>query len=167
MNPAVKLAPARILAVVAGGADHEDACVVRATHRKTERIIVITVHDQRAEAEIDDANVVCIFIGEAPVERRDDRAFAANAVVIQHAQADQIRARRNAAISFAATGEQRGDLSPVTIDIIGAPLPRKILAIDHSRMTCRRSEQAVFFINSAVENHNADACPVQPEILIQ
>ena len=34
-------------------------------------------------------------------------------------------------------------------------------------MTCRRFEQAVVFINSAVENHDPDASPIQPEIILQ
>ena len=62
MNATVKLLAGGVSSVVAGGGDDDDAGVHQFAHREAERINFVRVDRRRADAEVDDANLVLLVV---------------------------------------------------------------------------------------------------------
>src|SRR3712207_7447711 len=57
--------------------------------------------DARAEAEVDDAHVVLLLVGDRPVDGGHRAARRADAVVVEHLEVDDVRLGRDADVRLA------------------------------------------------------------------
>ena len=85
-----------VLAEVAGRGHDDDARVDDALGRERQRVGLVRLRDRRANREVDDADVVGVAVRDDPVERRDDVADVAAAMIVEDLQADQVRRRGHA-----------------------------------------------------------------------
>jgi len=79
------------------------------------------------ERQVDHAQAILRAVVNRPINRRDDVARVAGAVIPQDFQADDARARRQAAICAGGAGDDAGDVCAVAVVVdAGAVRSREI-----------------------------------------
>ena len=169
-DAAVLRQPRRVLAEVAGGADHHDAGVDDALGREGQRVGPGRFVNRRAHRHVDDADVVGSVVGEDPVQRGDDVADRAVAVAVEHLQRNQVRLGRRAAFLavriVAVARDDAGDVRAVPVVVVrrGVPvdevdeLHHALVAVGIQR--AGRTGQVVMPAGDAgVDDRDADARP--------
>ena len=151
------------LADVAGRCHDHDAGAHRALHRLVERVVAEALGDGRAERHVDDADVELGAVLDGPVHGLDHVAHEARSVVAEHAQVDEVGARRHAGVALAAAGvdgvarHDAGDVRAVTVAVEAAAtiaVPREVHAGDH--LAVQRAVRR----DARVDDGHADALAV-------
>ncbi len=125
-NPAVLRLALRIHPEVAGRGDDDNPLIDETLRGARQRIGPVGLRDGGSSGEIDDADVVGAGVSGHPLERGNDRADGALAVLVEHLQRDERRARRHArllAFGVVAVAENDArDVRPVTVVVVGKRL---------------------------------------------
>ena len=115
-------------AVVAGRRDDDEAGAHRSFHGLHERVGRGRLVDRMAERKVDDTDAEPVLVGNRELERGDDRAGLASAVSVEHAQREQLDARRHArelpVRGRAARANQAGDVRAVAV-LVRTASPRR------------------------------------------
>ena len=85
-------------AVVARRRDHDDAGLRRLLNRLHERVRRGRLEDRMAERQVDDVDAERSLVGNRELDGADDVAGLAAAVLVQHLEADEADARRDALV---------------------------------------------------------------------
>ena len=121
----------RVLAVVAGGGDDDHSGRRRALNRLNQRIGGRGLEDRMSERQVDDVDAQARPVGHREVDRPDDVARVAGAVLVQHFQDDELHVRRQAAIvrvvrQRARSADGSGDVGAMPVVVVtgtGATVP--------------------------------------------
>src|SRR5438270_332676 len=87
------------VAVVARGGDDDDAGEHGALDGDAERVFVERLAHGRAEAQVDDADVVALLVGDGPVNRGYRRARRTRAAIVEHLEVYEARFGRDADVA--------------------------------------------------------------------
>src|SRR4051794_7466211 len=115
MNLPVDFVAVGILSVIAGSGHHDDTRVDQCASGAANRIVLVGIDSRSTQAHIYYANAVLIFVqrvagtgrlrrigrSENPVQGTQQNGDGTGALLIQHAQVDDVRVWRNALISIA------------------------------------------------------------------
>ena len=143
MDLAVHFLSQRVLAEVAGSGDDDDTCLGQSFDLEADRIVRVRIDRSRAEAEINDLDVVGRAVVEDPLESVKQRGSAARAGVAEHLDADDIGLFRDTFVCTAIFGGIAGGLVgalgngstlPVIVIIAGfAGLAAAFLLVAHRK----------------------------------
>src|SRR5205085_8984995 len=84
--------------VVACAGDDDDTRVDRMRDRYAQRVFAPRLAHRRAKAHVDDVDAIAITILDRPVDGAQHTARRARTMLVERAQVNDVRVRRNAAI---------------------------------------------------------------------
>ena len=84
------------LPAVARRRHHHEARLHRTLHRLAQRVVAPALGHVGAERQVHDADAELVLVGDRPVDGLHHGAHLAKAVLVEHLQVDQVRARRHA-----------------------------------------------------------------------
>jgi hypothetical protein len=90
VEAAVDLAAVAVFTLVAGRGHDDDAGFDEATRGAAERVEAVGGDGRRAEAQVDDADVVLRAVGVEPFERLKDAGDCADALRVEHTQVQDV-----------------------------------------------------------------------------
>ena len=139
-------------------------------HRLTEWIPIAALINRAAQREVDHPHIVLTLQLHRLLDRGDDDAVIAHAVLIQHPQIEDIRVRGDSPQvadgarpdrDLSITSGDTGDVCSVPVIVILDSTADEALPVHHSRLAGSGGREVGVRIDSAVNDGDADASAVQ------
>src|SRR2546425_6013045 len=161
MYLAINLLTLCVLPIIAGGCHDDDAGIYQATHRATDRIVLVRVNCRCSEAHIDNLDVVSGLVRYHPVNGAQNCRRGARTSCPEHAQVDQICIGCNTDVlpirNTAVAGSERRDVCAVPKRVVRSSLSGKITADNYAPIIVAIQKGGMVGIDSGIKHSNSDS----------